>query len=41
MKLRLGDGLKKETDVGPAVNEQQLRKIAEYVRIRIEEGRSL
>ena len=41
MKLRLGDGLKRETDVGPVVNEQQLRKIAEYVRIGIEEGAQL
>jgi aldehyde dehydrogenase (NAD+) len=37
-KLRLGDGLKKETDVGPVVNEQQLSRISDYVQIGIGEG---
>lgn len=37
-KLRLGNGLSKDTDVGPVVNEQQLARIAEYVRIGTGEG---
>jgi aldehyde dehydrogenase (NAD+) len=40
-KLRLGDGLKETTDVGPLVNEGQLRTVEEYVRIGIQEGARL
>jgi len=37
-KLRLGDGLDPETDVGPVVNEQQLRKIESYMPVGRDEG---
>lgn len=37
-KLRLGDGLKPNVDVGPCVNEGQQRTVAEYVQIGTEEG---
>lgn len=36
--LRLGDGLKKTTDVGPLVNEKALNKVLNYIRIGQEEG---
>jgi acyl-CoA reductase-like NAD-dependent aldehyde dehydrogenase len=36
--LRLGDGLKEDTDVGPLVNERALNKVVNYVRIGQEEG---
>jgi aldehyde dehydrogenase (NAD+) len=39
--LRLGDGLKKETDVGPLVNERGMKKVLEYIRIGQEEGAML
>lgn len=39
--LRLGNGLDAGVDVGPVVNEGQLKKIAEYVRIGQEEGAEL
>jgi acyl-CoA reductase-like NAD-dependent aldehyde dehydrogenase len=31
--LKLGDGLQKETDVGPVINESQFKKILKYVEI--------
>ena len=37
-KLRLGDGLKETTDVGPLVNEGQLQTVEEYVKIGKDEG---
>jgi aldehyde dehydrogenase (NAD+) len=39
--LRLGNGLKKETDVGPIINESQFRKILKYVDIGKAEGAKL
>ncbi len=39
--LRLGDGLRKETDVGPVINEDSLKKIAGYVEIGKKEGARL
>jgi aldehyde dehydrogenase (NAD+) len=40
-KLRLGDGLKRDTDVGPVINEQQVNKVLNYIRIGIDEGARL
>ncbi|ABQ27471.1 aldehyde dehydrogenase family protein [Geotalea uraniireducens] len=40
-RLRLGNGLHKETDVGPLINEQQCRKVLDYIRIGIGEGGEL
>jgi acyl-CoA reductase-like NAD-dependent aldehyde dehydrogenase len=40
-KLVLGDGLEKSTDLGPVINEQQLERITDYIRIGIEEGARL
>lgn len=40
-KLRLGDGLKERTQVGPLVNEEQCRKVFEYIRIGQQEGAKL
>jgi len=40
-KLRIGDGLLPTTQVGPIINEQQYRKILEYIRIGIDEGATL
>lgn len=40
-RLKLGDGLQKGTDVGPLVNEQQFRKVLDYLRIGISEGARL
>jgi aldehyde dehydrogenase (NAD+) len=37
-KLRLGDGLKPNVDVGPCVNEGQQRTVDEYVKIATDEG---
>lgn len=37
-KLRLGDGLKPDVDVGPCVNEGQQRTVDEYVKIGTDEG---
>jgi aldehyde dehydrogenase (NAD+) len=39
--LRLGDGRKEGTDVGPLINEDALRKVETYVRIGQEEGATL
>jgi acyl-CoA reductase-like NAD-dependent aldehyde dehydrogenase len=39
--LRLGDGLKPKTEMGPVVNEEQLKKIHEYVQIGKKEGAKL
>ncbi|HJX59964.1 MAG TPA: aldehyde dehydrogenase family protein [Thermodesulfobacteriota bacterium] len=40
-RLRLGDGLRKETDVGPVVNESQFNKVLNYVDIGKKEGAKL
>jgi acyl-CoA reductase-like NAD-dependent aldehyde dehydrogenase len=40
-RLRLGDGLRKETDVGPVVNEAQFNKVLKYIGIGKEEGARL
>lgn len=39
--LRLGDGLLESTDVGPLVNEGQLKTVDDYVKIGKEEGATL
>jgi acyl-CoA reductase-like NAD-dependent aldehyde dehydrogenase len=36
--LRLGDGLKKETDVGPLINEGAVGKVLDYIHVGQEEG---
>ncbi len=36
--LKLGDGLKKGTDVGPVIHENALKSIDNYVKIGVEEG---
>ena len=36
--LRLGDGLRDTTDVGPIVNKQQIEKVASYIPVGREEG---
>jgi aldehyde dehydrogenase (NAD+) len=40
-RLRLGDGLRKETDMGPVVNETQFNKILNYIDIGKNEGAKL
>ena len=40
-KLRLGDGLKPESNVGPLINEGQREKVHEYVEIGQKEGATL
>lgn len=37
-KLKLGNGLKKTTDVGPLINESQLDKVMNYMEIGKKEG---
>jgi len=37
-KLRLGDGLKETTEVGPCINEAQRKVVQEYVGIGLKEG---
>ncbi|MBL7988690.1 MAG: aldehyde dehydrogenase family protein [Chlorobi bacterium] len=37
-KLRLGPGLEEGTDVGPVINQKQLRRVQEYTAIGREEG---
>ncbi|PYV19569.1 MAG: aldehyde dehydrogenase [Acidobacteria bacterium] len=39
--LRVGNGLDPDVDMGPSINEAQLRTVEEYVRIGIEEGARL
>ena len=39
--LRLGDGLEEGIDVGPIINESQLRRIHEYTEIGVQEGAQL
>ncbi len=40
-RLRLGNGLLKETDVGPLVNEAQMEKALRYIKIGSDEGARL
>src|SRR3972149_4543022 len=40
-RLRLGDGLRPDTDVGPGVGEAQLQRVHEYVEIGKREGARL
>ncbi|MEK7881168.1 MAG: aldehyde dehydrogenase family protein [Deltaproteobacteria bacterium] len=40
-KLKLGDGLEKTTDIGPLINESQLKKVFNYVKIGKDEGAKL
>jgi aldehyde dehydrogenase (NAD+) len=37
-RLRLGNGLHKTTDVGPLINEQQYKKVIDYIQIGLDEG---
>jgi acyl-CoA reductase-like NAD-dependent aldehyde dehydrogenase len=40
-RLRLGDGLRENTDVGPCVNEGQRKTVHSYVEIGMQEGAKL
>lgn len=40
-RLRLGPGISRDTDVGPLVNEQQMNRVLEYIRIGQDEGARL
>jgi acyl-CoA reductase-like NAD-dependent aldehyde dehydrogenase len=40
-KLRVGDGLDPNVDMGPCINEQQLKKVIDYVAIGDAEGAKL
>jgi aldehyde dehydrogenase (NAD+) len=40
-KLRLGPGIEETTDVGPVINEEQLRRIHSYTEIGRQEGAQL
>jgi aldehyde dehydrogenase (NAD+) len=40
-KLKLGDGLKKESEVGPCVNESQRKTVQSYVEIGLQQGAKL
>jgi aldehyde dehydrogenase (NAD+) len=40
-RLRVGNGLQKETDVGPVINESQYNKILKYIDIGKKEGAKL
>jgi acyl-CoA reductase-like NAD-dependent aldehyde dehydrogenase len=40
-KLKVGDGLDPDTDMGPCINEQQLKTVMEYVKIGQVEGAKL
>jgi acyl-CoA reductase-like NAD-dependent aldehyde dehydrogenase len=40
-KLKIGNGLGKDTDVGPIINKQQIDKICSYIEIGIQEGAQL
>jgi len=39
--LRIGNGLDASVDMGPSINENQLRTVEEYVRIGLDEGARL
>ncbi len=40
-RLRLGDGLKKDTDVGPLINDDQMKKVQHYIQVGVSEGAKL
>jgi len=40
-RLRLGDGRKEGTDIGPLISESAVRKVERYVEIGVEEGADL
>lgn len=40
-KLKLGDGLKKGTDVGPLINQRAVEKVDKYSHIGLDEGAKL
>ena len=40
-KLRVGNGLDRDVDMGPSVSASQLKTVAEYVKIGIDEGAKL
>ena len=40
-RLRVGDGLNEETQVGPLINESQMKKVLEYIGIGRSEGARL
>lgn len=40
-KLRVGNGLESSTDMGPVVNQSQVEKASEYVKIGVKEGAKL
>ena len=40
-RLKVGDGLDPDTDMGPCINEQQLKTVMEYVQIGQTEGAKL
>ncbi len=40
-KIRIGNGLRSNIQMGPVINEKQLSRIHEYVQLGIEEGASL
>ena len=39
--MKLGDGRKQGTDVGPLINEESLRKVEQYVDVGVSEGADL
>jgi acyl-CoA reductase-like NAD-dependent aldehyde dehydrogenase len=40
-RLKLGDGLRKETDVGPVINSSQMEKVLAYIEVGRKEGAKL
>ena len=40
-KLRVGDGLLPETQMGPSISEKQLEKVIGYVKVGLDEGATL
>ncbi len=40
-RLRLGNGLRRETDIGPVINQAQMEKILRYIEIGRQEGARL
>lgn len=40
-KLRIGNGLRKETDVGPLINKSQMEKVLSYIETGMREGARL
>ncbi len=40
-KIKIGNGLKPDTEMGPLINENQRKKVDEYVKIGIKEGAKL